>query len=327
MHVDPSSQTLCPVCGETVVERIWVNAPPQGADNYVNCHFCGHFYIDHMLPYNLNSEQPSTRYRLSGAIREMGRKCPVLLPQTFGSCLAVAPRDYDVAEKSRRLLARLARKSQQLGHEISIEVCDAALGYSHTSRELYYLFDYLRELGCIGERHGPALAPVTQTNPKVELFAGVVITPAGWEALSSRPAGNSDAGFVAMWFSDATASAWTDAIRPALEDDCGWKATRIDLEEHNDDIVDKILGSIRSSRFVVADFTGHRNGVYFEAGFAKGLGIPVIWVCKEDAIKEAHFDTSHFSHVLWETPEDLRVKLANRILSTIGEGSFRPPLT
>jgi hypothetical protein len=129
-----------------------------------------------------------------------------------------------------------------------------------------------------------------------------------------------------MWFDKQTQSAWTDGIKPAVEVDCGWRALRIDLEEHNDDVVDRILGSIRSSRFLVAEFTGHRNGVYFEAGFAKGLGIDVIWVCNEKKINEAHFDTNHFCHVIWTTPADLREKLANRIRATIGEGNYKPPV-
>lgn len=37
-------------------------------------------------------------------------------------------------------------------------------------------------------------------------------------------------------------------------------------------IDDEIIGRIRASRFIVADFTGHRPGVYFEAGMMLGLG-------------------------------------------------------
>ena len=33
------------------------------------------------------------------------------------------------------------------------------------------------------------------------------------------------------------------------------------------------MAEIRRSRFVVADYTGQVNGVYFEAGFALGLGL------------------------------------------------------
>lgn len=46
----------------------------------------------------------------------------------------------------------------------------------------------------------------------------------------------------------------------------------IGSKEHSNKIDDEIIGEIRRSAFIVADFTGHRGGVYFEAGFAMGLG-------------------------------------------------------
>lgn len=61
---------------------------------------------------------------------------------------------------------------------------------------------------------------------------------------------------------------------------------------HTDRIDDKILAEIRRSGLLVADFTGHRQGVYFEAGFALGLDVPVIWCCREDEIEKAHFEHS-----------------------------------
>ena len=36
--------------------------------------------------------------------------------------------------------------------------------------------------------------------------------------------------------------------------------------------MDRIIAQIRASKFVVADFTRNRGGVYYEAGFALGLG-------------------------------------------------------
>lgn len=68
---------------------------------------------------------------------------------------------------------------------------------------------------------------------------------------------------------------------------------------------------------MVADFTGHRHGVYFEAGFAMGLGIPVIWLCQEDEIDKTHFDTRQYNHILWNSAEDLYQKLLNRIQATV----------
>ncbi|MDH3514509.1 MAG: nucleoside 2-deoxyribosyltransferase, partial [Gammaproteobacteria bacterium] len=89
--------------------------------------------------------------------------------------------------------------------------------------------------------------------------------------------------------------------------------------EHNDDINDRIIAEIRKSRFVVADFTGNRGGVYFEAGFALGLGKPVIWTCKRSFFEEhgVHFDTQARNHILWDEPADLRRALQARIEATV----------
>jgi hypothetical protein len=60
---------------------------------------------------------------------------------------------------------------------------------------------------------------------------------------------------------------------------------------------------------MVADFMGQRAGVYYEAGFAMGLGRKVIWCSRQDEIKNLHFDTNHKNHIPWTTPEELRERL------------------
>ena len=71
-----------------------------------------------------------------------------------------------------------------------------------------------------------------------------------------------------------------EGLRRGIED-AGYQALRIDKKEDVVKIDDEIISEIRRSRFLVADFTqgndGARGGVYFEAGFALGLGIPVIF--------------------------------------------------
>ena len=99
---------------------------------------------------------------------------------------------------------------------------------------------------------------------------------------------------------------------------------QIDRKQDVVKIDDEIVAEIRRSRFLIADFThgkaGARGGVYFEAGFALGLGIPVIHTCREDAIDKVHFDTRQYNHILWRNPEDLRDQLEKRILARFGEG-------
>ena len=135
-----------------------------------------------------------------------------------------------------------------------------------------------------------------------------------------------------MWFDPSMEHIYTDGIYPAIEE-AGYLPVRIDKKEHNNKIDDEIIAEIKKAKFVVADFTSEivdttqeqvlvpRGGVYFEAGFAMGLGIPVIWCCKKSLIKFVHFDTRQFSHVIWETADDLKERLYNRVCAVIGERS------
>lgn len=129
--------------------------------------------------------------------------------------------------------------------------------------------------------------------------------------------------FVAMWFSDIMERAYVEGIAPAISE-LGYKPLRIDKKEHNNKIDDEIIAEIRRSRFLVADFTCEpekaRGGVYFEAGFAQGLGIPVIWTCKDTSFKYLHFDTRQYAHIVWKESADLFFQLKNRIGATIGDG-------
>jgi hypothetical protein len=90
---------------------------------------------------------------------------------------------------------------------------------------------------------------------------------------------NSAQGFVAMWFDESLRDAWTNGFDPGIRI-AGFHPVRIDNKDYVGGISDEIMAEIRRSRFVVADYTGQRNGVYFEAGFALGLGLTVIPTCR-----------------------------------------------
>ena len=77
----------------------------------------------------------------------------------------------------------------------------------------------------------------------------------------------------------------------------------------------------------MADFThgegGARGSVYYEAGFAHGFKIPVIFTCRKNAIKCIHFDTRQYNHIVWETSIELKERLTNRIAAVIGDGPLK----
>jgi len=126
----------------------------------------------------------------------------------------------------------------------------------------------------------------------------------------------SNQAFVAMWFTEEMKEAYFKGFKPALEA-TDYNPIRIDLFPHNKKIDDEIIAKIRQSGLLIADFTGNRSGVYFEAGFAMGLGMPLIWTCRQDYISELHFDTRQYNHIVWENSEDLKDQLIYRIEATI----------
>lgn len=161
---------------------------------------------------------------------------------------------------------------------------------------------------------------------------GVEISFKGHRYLDDLAGTNRDSrsAFVAMWFDPSMDAVWREGIQPAIIG-AGYDPVRLDEHEHANDVNDEIIAQIRRSRFLVADFTCPagaegalaRGGVYFEAGFAQGLGIPVVWTCRKDCVELAHFDVRQFNFIDWETPEELRGRLASRISAVIGDGPGR----
>ena len=135
----------------------------------------------------------------------------------------------------------------------------------------------------------------------------------------SRPETGYVQGFVAMSFDASMNDAYTRGFYVGISA-AGYRPFRIDGKEHINGITDEILAEIRRSRFLVADYTEMKNGVYFEAGVAVGLGIPVVATCRADDLAKLHFDIKHINTLKWETPEQLARDLARRISGVLGQG-------
>lgn len=130
---------------------------------------------------------------------------------------------------------------------------------------------------------------------------------------------NSDSSkaFIAMSFDPMLEDNYTVGIKPALEE-LGFAPIRADKQHHNSKIDTKICEWIAESRFVVADYTGHRAGVYYEAGFAKGLGLPVVQVCSSSDFGNLHFDVKTINTLKFDTSTQLKSLLKDHVLATIG---------
>lgn len=260
----------------------------------------------------VGSLDESQKVKVTTRIIEERRKTgetPLVTSQLIADATRGDP--LPVYVRAERLLRYLVNKQKRIGYEFSIPCITGdmeALAWSESTEEsdIAFFVNYLTTKGWLYGARG-----------------SYVITVQGYEHVSEQSTKKDlSQCFVAMWFDPSMHSAYEEGIKKAVEE-CGYKALRIDQKQHLNKIDDEIIAEIRRSRFVVADFThdaetGVRGGVYYEAGFAYGLGLPVIYSCRKDLEKELHFDTRQYPHILWESPEDLYAKLRDKIGATIG---------
>ena len=232
-------------------------------------------------------------------------------------------------ERADRLLRFIAGETPVLGRVIEFDMHAGsvnalaprhkatlkAFAWSESSSwlELSYLLDYL-----IGKGF---LENIYQSGFPTNYYR---VTVDGYSEMAQKETvTDSNSAFVAMWFDSCTDEAYYQGIEPAIKS-AGYKPVRIDNVEHAGQIEDAIIAEIRRSKFLVADLTqghaGTRGGVYFEAGFASGLDLRVIYTCRRDRFDLVHFDTNHQAQILWSDYVDLKNRLRSRIEAVIGRG-------
>lgn len=273
------------------------------------CESCGHYELGPDEQPAPKRAVPEHGYHLVAAVlrrRWERTKQPLPLAEREQRQLPSDRPEIPVTERSLRAIDVIAERSTGLDSQAQFNpLTDWPLFAARHENEFNSIVEELITRQLVAEVGSP-----TSTARRVRLLT------LGWEVAESRgetrPVGKQV--FVAMSFAPKLAKLYDRAIRPGIEDGpTGYKAIRVDRLEHNEKVCDRILAEIRRSSLMVADFTGHRQGVYFEAGFAVGLGIPVIWTCKQSHMKEAHFDTRQYNHIAWSDPDDLRERLGHRI--------------
>ena len=308
------ANALCLICREPVgweqltgYSEVGATAP-QVTKYRVTCELCGNYSIDYSLatsPPRLGENAPF----VSAAARQASeRGHPLELNQSTNfSHVAAAHRNSTVSQKVEKLLRVIATKCERPGNPAKIiRKLDYPLADCLDTNELDVYVQYLAHKGLISFAGGPGDEPAYQ--PTID----------GWQALEPmlRPGGEPGRCFVAMWFDDSMDMVYSEGMAPAVAD-AGFTSYRVKEDPINKGVSDHILAEIRRAQFVVADFTGQRQSVYYEAGFAQGIGRDVIWCCRHDEIDKLTFDTRHLGHVAWKNSADLRSKLTESILANI----------
>ncbi|RII30186.1 MAG: hypothetical protein CXR30_07640 [Geobacter sp.] len=292
--------------------------PAGGINGYFDCPCCGKYVIpEDSIFIDAEPGFVEIKHLLSGYIREMNdySEIPTVSKTNYISLLKHSIVPTTVLQKIDKLIQLVYRQTKALFQTIPIPL-QPSVAYCLNQEEFLAVLRAAEELGYLAP-HEEAMVIKSPINRHLTIKG----LQRAEELRSANP--TSKQCFVAMWFDDSMLQGFEGFIAPAIEE-TGYEAFIIPMKEHNDDITDHIIAEIRRSKFIIADFTGHRGGVYFEAGFAYGLGLPVIWSCREDwfnpvkdSSRRIHFDIDHYNFIVWKDGEDLKEKLRNRIRATI----------
>ena len=304
----------CPLCDKELDNRPTLN----NFTNYFTCPRCGNFKIT----LDANEDLPTApkniknkRYLLSGKTRTYFESFgePLLLTnENIESTISNAPRT--ISDRTMALLKFFANRSDYIGKRIRIlPESDYPVAFLKNGEEFSSFLSHIKELGLMKYSGGGLIE----------------LTLEGWEEyehLQQLPS-DSNQVFLAMKFpkKDSTddidiqlLEACENGFIPGIKD-TGHDYLKIDEKQHNRKICEEILYEIKQSKFLVADVTGQRGGVYFEAGYALALEKEVVWTCHESE-KNIHFDTRQYNRITWKNAEDLRKQLKNRIFGSVGRG-------
>ena len=294
------NQINCPICGNKSQEE------STNSDGYhILCPKCGEFFISRTLKINLEYESNRVHNsKISSYISEQNKlfdNLPELLTTNLDKI--ISQREKTIKEKFDCFMKTISTLNNGQINQNDFNHC-----YIYDDNELGIFYQKALDNKYInGTIH-------KHMQGSMLMYQGICFDGLEYIESLAQTNENSKNVFVAFHFTKELKEIFDNDVKEIVEE-LGLNYIRVSSSttDTNKTINDEIIGKIKSSKIVIADFTGQRNSVYFEAGFALGLNIPVIWTCKKEEEKELSFDTRQYPHTLWETKEDLKEQLRNRI--------------
>jgi len=310
-----AEQRSCEICKQ------WAEYIRRGVPHWstiVRCPRCGEFEFEQSagLP---GIRSVDDMVRLSGWVRDQNAAGMVPAQMTREAWdRAVHLRLPGLRERANRALGLIARKHPNLRKIINLTEVETepelqGVTYSSGPDEATRLIDILLDDEYLKWAPGGTRGRDGLLTAKGLLAA---------EALGAS--GSGAQCFVAMSFDRSMQEVWINGFDPGIRA-AGYAPVRIDDKDYVGGITDEMIAEIRRSCFVVADYTGQRNNVYFKAGFALGLGLTVIQTCRGDEAANLHFDIRHINTLEWNSPAELVEGLNKRIRAVVGVGPNADP--
>ena len=327
----------CPICGIEYCKR---NDPPI-IDNetikYIyNCLRCGIFSIPVTIDFKLKEElkdKNNNRIIVSSYLREEYEKLKsniyefkneedvkILIKNALNNIPSISEKLFKLLKviegmqgipgKEIQIISEIDNRRVNFNHELPYHYYYLATSYSLNDKELIFYLNSLKELAYIKTDKG-FTSPIP---PKIS------ITVKGYEYLEKQRTldrTESKDAFIAIKFDESYQSV-SDFIADSIKEN-GYNAVRVDEQHHTEFIMDYNMRKIKECRFMVAELSSQNLGVYYEVGYAMGLGVPVIAVAKKDSENDIHFDLKQLNTISYESNERLQEILSNRIAVLFGD--------
>ncbi len=302
----------CPLCEQNEGVANNESGRRKGLIIHYSCPRCGEYNIDDVTDTVISNNFKDDKYLLSGLTREsFANDNNIITLEAYHFQTEITRlKNLNLKIKEDKFLKYITQKTSH-GEETPISIKnDYPLAYVKDSKAFYNFICELKKDGLLNF-----------TDSKNET-KNIRLTREGQNSIDIlTPNMKSRQVFIARWFNKQYAKVWENGISQAVKE-MDYEPRDMSEIQHNEKICEKIIEEIKAARFMIADFTGQRGGVYFEAGYAKSLGIPVIWCCHDDDKKNLHFDTNHYNHIFWNDSSDesinnFKEELKKRIKETI----------
>jgi hypothetical protein len=306
----------CPVCGDQLA-RVVADRQRVGTVS-VKCRRCGNFGLTDSevstLPEQL--KRVDALYKISHVLRKATEAQNYLLLDTDTAEEILKHPLPRPREQADLLIQWIALNSSGPGEHINIEFkTHGSIVGAKSDAGLNLLFEHLISKGIVSGYQSNAITG--------EAKANLALTFSGWDEYEKLRLGSATyhKAFMAMKFGDPDLNMMLDSAFKRAAERAGFDLFKLDDQPKAGLIDDRMRVEIRASDFVIADLTHGNLGAYWEAGFAEGLGKPVIYTCKRSTFIQSgtHFDTNHHLTILWEIdkPQEAEQLLVDTIRASL----------
>jgi hypothetical protein len=346
MHLDKKVEIRCYICNSPALETIEpADRSTKDSVYSVDCPRCHYYRIESSGKKYQPSQDRRETSKVSSWIRE--HQSPLILIDQNWPFNLPEIRDPSWGEKAMKLLDHLAWLNPIPGQQFELPSWDEVRKVlediekgnikSFTGKRMGSMADILVLISISwiidwNEYKFIVFHYIKDEQNWIEgsLSDGFFITPKGWAYLEESKYSYTESYnvFIAMSFEPEMDHLFNDILYKTVLS-LGYIPIRVDKEHYDNLIDDEIIAGIKQSTAVIADFTGQKGGVYFETGFAQGMNIPVIRLCRVDDFNNLHFDVSHYPVIKWypDKLDLLRKELENRVIGLIGKGNYHPHRT